>query len=42
MYLYINQENAEAVFAFLAVLGAVGVVIAWFVTRRPSHRQRHS
>lgn len=36
------MRGDEALFLFLAILGAVGVVITWFLTRRPSHKQKHS
>ena len=29
----INNENAEIIFTILAVIGAVGAVIAWYFTR---------
>jgi len=39
--MYINNANAETVFLFLTILGAVGVVVAWLVTRGSSHKHRH-
>lgn len=35
-----NDANAELIFEILAIIGAIGCVIAWFATRPP--RKHHS
>ncbi len=36
------MTGAETLFLYLFILSAVGLAVAVVVTRRPSHRQRHS
>ncbi len=38
----INNENAEVIFTLLAVIGAVGAVIAWYFTRDTPHKNHSS
>ncbi len=38
--MYINHENAEALFKVLALVGVIGVVVMWFITRTPTHKDK--
>lgn len=35
------MNNTENIFLYLMLLGISSAVVAWFVTRNPSHKHKH-